>query len=300
MTEQPGPNTLVFDVEAIYRTPLRERQPMIEDFLRAHNGRISSIAAKLIRQFSLRADWRDDCLQTVRVCAWQVLSGPKDPKVPSNNIFGVIAARSRNEVSRLVQSSAYTGVSGNVSSQRRRSAVAQHRIKMVAILGYEPSDEEAIRSYNKRIMASRSNPSRQGALATVEDLAPPAVVHDPDYMLSDRPTNDDGPDPIEVKEVVAKVIDRCESFSEDLGQVARAALGGHLVTPGDFTLSVVDVAAMTGMKRPVVSTCVQQLRAFLIEELDEYGLVPAPQHRPDPDHGRAERDLPEPDPVPAA
>lgn len=267
-------STLGVQVEVIYQEPVGSRGDLVEEFLRLYNGRIAGIAAKLARQFVIRPEWRDECIQTVRMCTWQVLMGPKDPKVPVNEIFTIIGLRSRNEMSRLVQSTAYTGVSGLVSVQRRRSAVAQHRIRMSAEMGRELTDEEAVSSYNEKVMATRSNPGRQGALASLEDLEPPKLVHDPDHILLDRVSSDVAPEAIDVRNIVAEVIDRCRLGSIELGLVAETAIGGHLDNPGDFTFSIQEIAQRTGLTRNVVSRNVKSVQSMLIAELTALGLGP--------------------------
>lgn len=266
-------NDLVLDIESIYALPIGQRTEAIGDFLVEHSSKVAGIAARLARQFHVSPSSRDDVVQIVRTCTWNVLAEPKDPRVASNEIFTIIATRSRNEMTRFVQSSAYTGVSGMVSAQRRYSAVSQHARRMTNLLGYEPTDEEVIKSYNTQILSTRSNPGRQGALASESDLQLPTVVHDPDHILSDRVHADAGElDPAEGSWMVREVIARCTEQDPALGRVARAALGGHLEMAGDFTMSVVDICAATKMPRGEVSRLVQQLRQVAIEVLDEMGI----------------------------
>lgn len=255
----------------VFDTPVGEREQIIEHILREHRGAFLHMARRLASAFNIGSDWFDEVAQIVQVETWKYLSRPLKTGYDAAATLPCVRVAARAEVSRMVQSSAYTGISGAVMVRRRKSALEKHRLFLLRTLTREVSDEELVASYNGRVMVTRSRALDQGALATLADLSPPQAHPEAEFDPGRSGAAAETTSEVEVRSLVAEVLTRCADGSESLGAVANAILAQHMQdAPGEGDWTAAEVAAAVGMPRTEVSRLIQRVRQTAAQVLDEW------------------------------
>ena len=209
------------------------RDQLIEDFLRSRTALLERVTRQVLwhmGQHPRTSRHREDVESTVWECGWQILR-ERRPDLDQLVSFGaVLTSRSKREAVKMVESPAVTGASGTSGLRTRQRAAGRSRAELRRLLGVEPDVDELVEFHNSKVAETRSNPAKQGALVTREELdATPGAV------LPDSPTGapaepDEGQAPIsssEGREMVAEIIDRCDRESPEMGRVARSWLGEY-------------------------------------------------------------------------
>ncbi|WP_114906767.1 hypothetical protein [Ornithinimicrobium murale] len=272
MSEESDTLQAVFQ-EIFEETSDSARVRLIERVLVEHHTVFTHLARQIVHRFGISPDWYDEVQQIVRTEAWRYLSEPLKPGFDVKATMPCIRVAARAEVQRMRQSSAYTGISGAVSARRRESAIAKHRMDLIRTLGWEPDDQFIIDSYNEKVTASRSaeRARTQGALVTKADLELPTVGELEEGTEGTVPS---GENEVEVKEVLAEILRRCQGDSEHTGQVAQVVLGGSLgESVGEMEWSARHVSKHVELSSAKVSHLMHRVRAIAVEVVDEWGIA---------------------------
>lgn len=259
------------------------RSELIGRILTDHPEPFRYMARQLLFQFALPSDCADDVAQIVRLETYRYLMKPLKPGFTPSATMGCIKLAARAEVQRFRQSSAYTGISGQVTARRRQSALEQHRLAMIRTLGYSPEDQELVDSYNQALFERRgqAEAQRAGATATVDDLRVSEVythvshdgVSEIETVVDPTDVADAASSSAAVAAISCTTIARASAVDETLGLVATIVLGSNVAdATGDIDLAPASVVAATGLPRRDVSRLLQELKGILIEVIDEWGL----------------------------
>ncbi|WP_114906795.1 hypothetical protein [Ornithinimicrobium murale] len=271
MSQQADTLKAIFG-EIFEETDNGARERLIETVLTEHHTVFTRLARELMLRFNVNEDWVDDVRQIVRTEAWRYLSRPLKPGFDVPATIPCIRRAARAEVQRMRQSSAYTGISGAVSSRRRESAIAKHRMDLIRTLGWEPDDETLIASYNAKVTTSRGEGAarRQSALASRDDLRPPAITTLD--VAVEVAASTDWMAEVEVRGLVVEIVRRCRLEGELVGKLAQAVLGEGLDGLPDGSLEATSAAELDGISPTQVSRAMQHLRAVAVQVVDEWGL----------------------------
>lgn len=248
-----------FSWEAIEaRFPVGETTAaMVDVFLR------EAEVDRMVRQVTRRAVNRaaaqhlgveDEMAQECRTFLYLILTDPATRASAQRIQQGLAAAMSfkfPDRVRTLLDSAEYTGTRGASTRQRRRRALATHKERMIQESGRVPTDSELLESYNAKVSASRADASRQGVLASDNDLVPTTPVElDPTLSVTVASTDADDPLPgLYVAEMIQQVLRACAAEGDEvIVRVARAWL--LAADPGDATTH--EICEQTGLGVKVV------------------------------------------------
>lgn len=262
----PAGETTAAMVDAFLRDPEVER--MVQQITRRAINR--NAAQHLGPEF--KAEMAQEC----RTYLYLILTDPATRASAQRIQQGLAAAMSfkfPDRVRTLLDSAEYTGTRGASTRQRRRRALATHRERMIQESGQVPSDSELLESYNAKVSASRADASRQGVLASDQDLVPTTPVElDPSLAVTVASTDSDDPLPgLYVAEMVQQVIRACTAEGDEvLVRVARAWL--LAVEPGDATTQ--EICEQTGLPIKVVRAAKVHVKDVFRDVLEtHYGIT---------------------------
>lgn len=262
------------DLATLARASGPEREALLEDFLRAHAPVLRRIASLTLRYFGVGERLRHDVESEVWMAALEILREARPDMDRIGSFEAFLTSRSRRAVARMLDSPGLTGVAGTTYLRRKQRSVARSRSRLRQVLGVEPDTDTLLDWHNEQVAARVSDPVRQGAFVTAEDLAatPHTVLAAAD---ADERRADPAPAPeldeVEGRALAGQIVRRCAQVSPMTATVAGQWLAGHLQVPGSGPVSAASVAAGLGLSPPVARRYLEQVRAVALEVATEWG-----------------------------
>lgn len=253
----------------------------VEDFLRLPEVQrlIRSVTVKVCRRYSV--DWQRDGEDFEQQCYTLMFQILTDPSVRARalklreGLAHALYARFMDRVKAETESSAWLGSRGMSSQVRRHRALAAHADRMRDELGREPSRTEVVESFNAKMRASRKDPSRQGMIASVEDLDRVRVLPlDSTENVSTAAHEDDMPLATEdAKPLVAATLRRARGEAEPVLLMVVEAWLGHLLDPDPYIGQIDDIVAETNLDDDTVrNLMVDAMGLCRRVAMDEFGV----------------------------
>ncbi len=265
-------------IDSINALPEPERSVRINDFLTERIGIFENVAVKLVRRYSMDPHMVPDITQEVMMVAYNIFNDPKERKKAEKTKGWIYAIYlfSQNVAKRLSESGEVTGSSGMSTTVRRRRALMKFRNEQSALLGRELKPAELIEAFNKKMLESRSDPKRQGMLATEADLQPfrPAEL-DPSLNTAAAGHESDCPlIPAEARKLIRLMLSECAERDRELGVVAKAFYGEALGEPPHIATPA-EVVAETGLPIKQVRSLMRTVEDVAVEILGQMGVQSA-------------------------
>lgn len=249
--EEPTPEDVLTQIA---HTTEEDRDALIETFLSDRRALIDKVASTVLSFLTpgrpdSRPALRPDVESVVWECAWQMLRESPEGLDRVRSFGGVLTARAKRDAVKHIESSAVTGVAGTANLRTKQRSVGNSRRELRSVLGVEPDTDRLLEYHNDKVTARRSDPVKQGALVSEEDLQV-----QPRTVLA---VTDDGPAPaggdadaalapLEGRDMASEIIARSLARSSALGLVARCWLNEY-VNDGHFdSASVADIAREAG------------------------------------------------------
>ncbi len=290
MSRRPGPRpparqvadgltspTVVRLVEiASSRGPTRDR--LVEGFLRSRHAQFRAIAWRLRNR--PRLVWSrdgDDLFALVAGEASEMLRDLDEKRAAEwDGWDDELYVRSASAIRAWAESGEVTGVAGMTGVMRRARSLQAERPRLAELLGREPSPEEMVDHHNRMVATSRSDPVRQGAVASLSDLAALQFVPTDPRVQSEMYAAEVEMDcPLttaEVSVLVKRVVDRAGEVSERRRRVAERWLSATLE---DEAVSASALSRELGIDRSTVGREVEAVRAIAKEVLvSSLGITP--------------------------
>jgi hypothetical protein len=213
------------EIDAISQiAPGIARDRAIEEFLDKRDKIFVSFGKQLCkRNGAEQAGLEHDVTQEVRIEAWKMVTEQiADPENTVRTRVWELQLRYRvTNAAKALIDSASSAVAGTSSQARRVRAMKVTQEEMILKNGVVPSDRELVAHHNEKVMSTRSNAVKQGALATLEDLRVTATVEiESMRSLGIEEERDCVLHPAESETFQRSVVAHCKSQSETLGQVA--------------------------------------------------------------------------------
>jgi hypothetical protein len=252
------------DAAAVEATPAARRDQAIELFLARYNALWLRIARRYSRSNGIRQCDIDDAAQAIRLEAYKLLSEGAPEGV---SWIQALWRRSEEAVRELATSGATTGFAGMVGHERRRRGLEKLRNEQQL-----SSDQELLAAWNARARQNRSDPERQGAIATEDDLVDHRIVPngssawDVSYNYEDPGIEQLFSSNI-TGEMIELVVGACAKEPGIAGDVAEAWLTG---TVEGAPMSCAEIARRIGTHRATVQRTMPRVREIAREVITDY------------------------------
>lgn len=261
-------------IRAIAAATGRERERRIDDFMRARQGLFKQIAWWLCRNFGhLPEQHADDFASIVAETAYTMLREElEDPASLDsvNNWEGMLRVRSRQAVRTYIDGD-NAPMAEMTSALRRKRLLDATRDEMRRELKREPKPLEIVEAHNAKMHATRSNPVKQGVIASVEDLHLSRVqdtIDDHDFA---EPV-DTGfvLHPVEGPKFIRLLVERTTEYNERLGKAAELWLSG-LYREGHppVIATVEEIADALEVSRSTARAYVRKIKEYAVVVLQE-------------------------------
>ena len=252
-------------IEEILSANGRERQHLLDDFMRSKLKVFRSIGLKLCRSASMDITRHlDEATAIVAaecvVMMNEIIANPT--RLESIQSFdGKLWLRCR-PVFRTYSDSSAAGqnASGAVALARRKREMGRMREALRAQYDREPTNPEIVEATNVKMRATRKDPERQSMICTLEDLRTDPVA----YSLLDHDVAGVEQDTLiathEAARTIAAVIQVAHQTSETLGNIARAWIGDLYNPAVQSVRTPAQISEMLGMPPAAVSRQLSNLR----------------------------------------
>lgn len=266
-------------IEAVerFRFDGNERTPdrLEELILRPFQGSFERIAYFMRPSMSRFVDG-DEVLGLCLQAAWRLLCSNGSDGMPAEMSSSAFIPMMRRQVAQLARKeserSPRSGLAGTTAIMRRRSQLDKQRTALWATLGRAPTDDEVIEAHNETMLATRSNPGRQGALASRADLiSPSAVAVEDDELIVMAGASDDSAEQ-DVASVMQDIIMRCYDESELCGMVAESMLASVDL---NSSKSAATLSRELSVARESVAAAMRDVQQVTITVLDEFAMRPS-------------------------
>lgn len=267
-------------IRAIADAPAHRRDFMINEFLAVRMGLFRSIARYHCVRFGVSVpDNIEDFASIVSMTAYEMLVRHVEDPVERErieNFDAMLRLASKAKVRGFADKDLTPG-SGMTSTMRRVRLLHATRDAMRHELGREPNDDEVVAEHNRNMWKSRSNPVKQGMLATVEDMGVKRESvdienHDRDY---NQPIDTEFVlHPVEGPKFVKLLVDRTAEYNPVLGQAADLWLSG-LYAEGQEprTASVKEVAEAMGISTATARSHIRKIKEHAVRvAAEEFGI----------------------------
>lgn len=228
-------------VKAIAAAPLNRQRDMVDDLMRESAPHVNQITRGILSKMGLTSQRERHASNFQQIVFIefdaQIRSCLADPTQTERigNWWALLNRRSFNAC-RSHMSSSEGGelvVSGSTAVIRRASAMRSTANTLRQTLGREPSDIEIVDAYNRTVVESRKNPTKQGAFASVNDLVGASGPVELNESLASTTGATDGDNGHElnthdVEPLVRTIIERCRAEKESVGRCAELWLGSFL------------------------------------------------------------------------
>jgi len=237
-----------------------EKDHRIDDFLSDMTPVAKSISSRLFYCRDMGTATEEDLYALCMEEAYLMLIGEVRVDMPVKNWPGMLNTCVSHSANRMLDPERNSGLSGLSGRNRRVRAYMNAKKNFVAQNGYEPEEADMIAYYNDHVARNRSNPVKQGAYVTSEDLNPVTIgdLDSASHIPSDHHSST--LDRLEGNELVSKTITACFELGEDLGYVAEAFLGSHLSEPGYIEERIIYISKYAGVSRLRAADLVEQVR----------------------------------------
>jgi len=240
---------------------------LIDQFLLRYDKLWIAMARKYAHQYGVRNSDIDDAAQEVRMT---VLKALKDGIPDGLGWHQALWKLSKGALAAWSARGAVTGFGGMTGHVRRRRGL----FAMSHLDGKDEVSSEAIAAWNQRVSTSRTNPKRQGALATLDDLVEHQIVLSDTMETSTNP--DDADDlgnllgSMASDELIEVIVDACTTqLSELAGRMAREWLEGEM---RDEPLNCSALARQLGVPRSVILRLIGSVKQVAREAARQYWL----------------------------
>jgi len=251
------------DAAAVGAAPTEDRDELIEMFLARYEALWTAIARKYSRGCGIKRCDLDDAAQTVRIEAYKLLLEGAPPGV---RWAQALWRRSEEAIGEQSISGASTGFAKMTGHERRRRSLEKLRAESGL------SGDALLQAWNTRTAQSRSDPRRQGAVATREDLADYKMMPNGHNQWEATPNYEDpGIEQLLsssfTKEITDMVVNACSKEPEIVKEVAQAWFAGTMA--GD-PMSCAEIARRTGASRSSVQRAMPRTRVIVREIVADY------------------------------
>lgn len=174
-----------------------ERRELLDDFAREHDRAYRAVARQMCGRYQLGADVVDDVLQIVHITALDVItklvSHPEDIDT-IHSWVGYVKSHARNAVQQFVDKDATAPMTEMSSKFRRLRLAAKVRADLEMSLGREPTDDEILKTANRRY---EDKPKQTNMILSKADLSWDSVrvksIDDEHVDVADASDDDEDP-----------------------------------------------------------------------------------------------------------
>lgn len=225
-------------VRAIAAADGRVRENLIHEFMRSRMGLFNRIGWSLCRNFGVNpAMHGEDFASMVSQEAYVMLTEQiaDDEELEQIQVWEAILKMRSKQVVRNFLDKEMSPATGMSSTFRRVRMLNQTRDEMRLALSREPSDDEVVKEHNTRMYANRSNPVKQGMLATVDDLSVYRATADVDNHDYEQPIDTEFVlHPVEGPKFIQLLVEKTSEYNERLGEAAELWLSGLYSGSGEI------------------------------------------------------------------
>ncbi|MGK3708774.1 hypothetical protein [Arthrobacter sp. IK3] len=258
----------------------RSQQGLINSFVTERWGMFKQIAWSLCRNFGVSVDGHgEDFTSMVAEEAYKMLTEHlADPEeLERVEVWeGMLKLRSRQVVRNYLDRE-MAPASEMISALRRVRLLNQTRDAMRMELHREPSDREIVDSHNEKMHKTRSNPVKQGVIASVDDLRTYRACADVDDHDRAEPIDTEFVlHPVEGPMFIKLLVQRTGEYNERLGTAAELWLGGLYGKDHPPRIaSIEEIAEAMGVSRSTARSYVRKIKEYAVtvaqEEFDITG-----------------------------
>lgn len=263
-------------IRAIAEAPVHRQKEMINDFMSVRMGLFRSIARHHCLRYGVSvADNVEDFTSLVSIDAFKMLKKQiEDPdELERIEVWeAMLRLTSRSTVRGHMDKDATPG-SGMTSAMRRIRLLNQTREMMRRNEGREPTDQEIVDTHNALMRQNRSNPVKQGMIATVADLSvhresTDITEYDQDYS---QPIDSEFVlHPVEGPKFIKLLVARTAEYNAMLGQVAELWLSGLYAEGVEPRIATVkEIAAAMGITDAAARSHVRKIKEHAVEVASE-------------------------------
>jgi hypothetical protein len=225
-------------VRAIAAAQGRARDNLIHEFMRSRMGLFNRIGWSLCRNFGVNpAQHGEDFASMVSQEAYVMLTEQiaDDEALEQVHVWeAMLKLRSKQLVRNFLDKDMAPATEMS-STFRRVRMLNQTRDEMRLALSREPTDDEVVKEHNTRMYANRSNPVKQGVLATVDDLSVYRATADVDNHDYEQPIDTEFVlHPVEGPKFIKLLVEKTSEYNERLGEAADLWLSGLYSGSGEI------------------------------------------------------------------
>lgn len=246
------------DAAAVEAASPEYRDEVVELFLARYESLWTSIARKYSRSCGVRRCDLDDAAQAVRIEAYKLLLEGAPPGIRWGQ---ALWRRSEEAIRELSISGGSTGFSGMTGHERRRRSLEKLRSESGL------SGAALLEAWNAKTAQTRSNPKRQGAIASEEDLVDHKILPN---GTSSWDTAHDYEDPV-VEQLLGDsftadmeeaIVQGCSSEPPIVGRIAHTWFTGTMT---GSPLSCAEIARRIGTSRTTVQRAMPRVMVLVRE-----------------------------------
>jgi hypothetical protein len=247
----------------------RVRENLIHEFMRTRMGLFKQVAWGLCRRFGHAPDQHvEDFASIVSETAYIMLTEElADDELLEriDNWEGMLRVRARSAVRNFIDKEG-APMAEMTSALRRKRLLDATRDEIRRELGREPSDDEIIDTHNARMHANRSNPVKQGVIASVEDLRVSRAQDDIDDHDFTEPIDTDFVlHPVEGPRFIQLIVERTSAYNERLGKAAELWLSGLYSEDHPPRIATVDeIAEALDVSRSTARAYVRKIKEYAV------------------------------------
>lgn len=266
-------------IRAIAEAPAARREYMINDFLAARMGLFRQIGrTHCVRMGVSVPDNIEDFASIVSIAAYNLLLKLINDKEELEALvnFDALLHLDSKPKCRSYADRELTPGSGMTSAMRRVRLLNATRDRMRQS-GHEPTDAEVVARHNETMWETRSNPVKQGMIATVEDLRLGRDAVDIDDHQQDLTQPIDSEfvlHPVEGPKFLKLLVERTTEYNAVLGQAADLWLSGLFNGPEPRIASVKEVAAGMGISTATARSHIRKIKEHAMRvAAEEFGIT---------------------------
>lgn len=214
------------------------------------------------------------------ICLRKELILATDP--PIVNYYAYFTKISQRESFAFFHSGERTGFSNASGATRRASKINKTRKELSILIGREPSDQEVVDEVNRLAHETRSDPKKQGALVTLDDLKVTSfssldgLAEDFGDSIWTTEEQEDVPiSRVEAPTLIRYIVEGCHNVSPVLGDVAQAWIGDALSDP-PVVRTEREIATLLALKLGVVSDLLDDCKAVAVAVCAEKFSIDSP------------------------
>lgn len=256
-------------VRAIAASSGTEQTNLIHAFMKSRWGLFKQISWSLCRNFGVSVDVNgEDFTSLIAEDAYKMLTEQinDDEKLERvENWEGMLKVRSRQVVRNFLDKE-MAPAAEMTSTLRRVRLLNQTRDLMRLEAGTEPADRDVVEVHNAKMWATRSNPVKQGVLATVEDLQVYRACADVEDHDHTEPIDTEFVlHPVEGPKFIRLLVDKTAAHNERLGQAAGLWLSGLYREDGPPVIGTVEeIAEALDVSKSTARAYIRKIKDFAV------------------------------------